>query len=42
VGEAKWTETQTTFWTLKFYYTQTEFLYLIVRSIYLEEADLHW
>ena len=42
MGEAKWTETQTPLGTLKFYYTQTEFLYLIVRSIHLEEADLHW
>ena len=35
-------EAQAFFGTLKFYYTQTEFLFLIVRSIYLEEADLHW
>jgi len=42
VVESKWIETQTTFGTLKFYYAQTEFLYLIVRSIYIEEADLHW
>ena len=42
VGVAKWTETQTTSGTLKFNYTQTEFLKLMVGSIYLDEAELHW